>query len=180
MKKKFLLKPTFEVNTGDFWGIKNLSKPKALLAMAALAALGNVLGFVMIPIGPQAKLDLTTLPLLIVACLYGPLPAFISGILGSLVTILQFGHPFSPFFWYGPYLFVCALLAKKVRVALVPWLALIVMWPTLGYWLNVVFLGFGMAIWGVIGVKEFVMTLVYGVMVERLLASPRIRKVFLS
>ena len=54
------------------------------------------------------------------------------------------------------------------------------MWPTLGYWLNVVFLGFGMAIWGVIGVKEFVMTLVYGVMVERLLASPRIRKVFLS
>ena len=84
MKKKFSLKPTFEVNTGDFWGIKNLSKPKALLAMAALAALGNVLGFVMIPIGPQAKLDLTTLPLLIVACLYGPLPAFISGILGSL------------------------------------------------------------------------------------------------
>ena len=75
---------------------------------------------------------------------------------------------------------MCALLAKKVRVALVPWLALIVMWPTLGYWLNVIFLGFGMAIWGVIGVKEFVMTLVYGVMVERLLASPRIRKVFLS
>ena len=109
MKKKFSLKPTFEVNTGDFWGIKNLSKPKALLAMAALAALGNVLGFVMIPIGPQAKLDLTTLPLLIVACLYGPLPAFISGILGSLVTILQFGHPFSPFFWYGPYLFVCGV-----------------------------------------------------------------------
>ena len=76
MKKKFSLKPTFEVNTGDFWGIKNLSKPKALLAMAALAALGNVLGFVMIPIGPQAKLDLTTLPLLIVACLYQRYPGF--------------------------------------------------------------------------------------------------------
>lgn len=178
--KKFSIKPTFQIDTGDFWGIRNLSRPKPLLAMAALAALGNVLGFVMIPIGPQAKLDLTTLPLLISACLYGPLPAFITGILGSLVTILQFGHPFSPFLWYGPYLLGCALLVKKVRITLAPWIALIILWPTLGYWQNVVFLGFGVPIWAIIGAKEFVMTLVYGFMVEKLLSSPRIRKAFMG
>lgn len=78
----------------DFWGISCLQEPKALLAIAAMSAFGNVLGLIMIPIGPQAKLDLTTLPLLVIAGIYGPIPGFIAGILGSLVTIPQFGHPF--------------------------------------------------------------------------------------
>lgn len=174
------LKPTFESTHSDFWGIRNFSKPKVLLAIAALAALGNVLGFVMIPIGPQAKLDLTTLPLLIIAVLYGPIPALAGGILGSLVTIMQFGQPLSPFLWYGPYLFVCSFLTKKLRVTVAPWLALIVCWPTFGYLLNVTILGYGTAIWTLIGGKEFIMSFVYGFLVEKLLDSPRIRKAFLS
>ena len=174
------LKPKFDTTHGDFWGIRNLSKPKVLLSIAALAALGNVLGFVMIPIGPQAKLDLTTLPLLIIAVLYGPLPALIGGVLGSLVTIMQFGQPLSPFLWYGPYLFFCSLLTKKIRASIAPWIALIFCWPTFGYLLNVTILGYGIAIWAGIAIKELVMSLVYGFLVELLLASPRIRKAFLA
>jgi uncharacterized membrane protein len=176
---KLKIKPTFPVDTKDFWGIGNLTQPKVLLAMATLAALGNVLGFLMIPIGPQAKIDLTTLPLLISACLYGPIPAFITGLLGSLVTIPQFGHCFSPLMWYNIYLMCCALLIKKVRVLFAPLIAFVVLWPTLGYLMNVTILGFPVVILWVIAAKEVVMCLVYGFLVERLLSNVRIRKVFL-
>jgi hypothetical protein len=66
--------PRFSASRKDFWGFYNLANPRVLFAIAAMAALGNVLGLLMIPVGPQTKLDLTSLPLLAIAYLFGPVP----------------------------------------------------------------------------------------------------------
>ena len=162
----------------DFWGISCLQEPKALLAIAAMSAFGNVLGLIMIPIGPQAKLDLTTLPLLVIAGIYGPIPGFIAGILGSLVTIPQFGHPFSPLLWYDFYLLLCGIMSSRLRMLFAPIVSFLILWPTLGYWMNVVFLKFPAAVWWMIFLKEIPMTLVYGFIIDNLLRSERVMNAF--
>jgi uncharacterized membrane protein len=171
--------PKIKVEYDDFWGLNNMLKPKVLLSIAVLAALGNVLGFVMIPVGPQAKVDFTTVPLLMAAFLYGPIPAFITGILGSLVTIPQFGNPFSPFLWYNFYMLLTAIFIKKIRLIFAPFLAFIILWPLLGYWVNIILLGYPVAIWWIIAIKELIMTIIYGIIVENLLSNKRIRRSFL-
>ncbi len=177
-KKLAWYQPRFSMPRKDFWGFHNLANPRVLFAIAAMAALGNVLGLLMIPIGPQAKLDLTSLPLLAIAYLFGPIPGFVAGVLGSLVTIPQFGHPFSPILWYGPYIFLCGIVSSRLRLLFTPTLCFLVLWPTLGYWMNVVFLRYPVAIWWVIFLKEIPMSFIYALIIESLLSSPRVRKVF--
>ena len=72
---------------------KQLTSVKAALYSAVMGALGCILTLFAIPIGPNTHINLYVLPAVLVGTTNGWFLGALAGAIGSIYTIVLWGHP---------------------------------------------------------------------------------------
>lgn len=149
---------------------------KSGLYAAVMGALGDILTLFSIPIGPNTHINLYVLPAILVGSTSGWLLGGIAGAIGSLYTIVLWGHPYSIIYGFlvgaltGVFSQKLALrpLASGIisHIITIPWL----------YWSLVTLLGTPVALFWLGMVTMAIQLIVACFLSEGIMAVPALKK----
>ncbi|RLG50954.1 MAG: hypothetical protein DRN96_06420 [Thermoproteota archaeon] len=145
--------------------------------IAIMAALGNVLALVSVPLMPGVRVHFSQLPALLLSVVLGPFEGAVTGFLSSLATSYMIGTFAAAFIPLGVAIlcFSAGLAARRVMPALACIIGFLAELPYMLFTTHFIS-GLPFSVVSVIAAKAMLEDMVSGVLIEALLAKPGLKE----